>query len=142
MRVLSGVAAAVLALAAVSGPVVGSGAGSAAANAAPESQQIASGTAGAFRVVVTATKGDDNPPTAGVLVEGFQRTGDGWQSVGTLPVGDEFFWFVVTSTGGICDFSVADAPAPTTTIRLNLSQSAKCAPAETFRVDNGKLVRG
>lgn len=138
MRVLSGVAAAVLALAAVSS----SAAGSATANAAPESQQIASGTAGDFRFVVTATKGEENPPTAGVLVEGFQRTGDGWKSVGTQPVGEEFFWFVVTSKGGVCDFSVADAPTPTTTIKVNISQSVECAPAETFRVDNGKLVRG
>lgn len=138
MRVLSGVAAAVLALAVVSGPVMGP----AAANAEPESQQIASGTAGDFRVVVTATKGDDNPPTATVLVEGFQRSGDGWKSAGTMPVGDELFWFVVTTKGGVCDFSVADAPTQVMTIKLNLSPSLGCAPAETFRVANGTLVRG
>lgn len=140
MRVLSGVAAAVLALAAVSS----STAGSAAANAAAESQQIASGTAGDFRVVVTATKGDQNPPTADVIVEGFQRKGDSWQSVGSEPVGSEssWFWPVVTGTGGICEFSVADAPEPATTIRVSISPSIGCAPAETFRVDDGKLVRG
>lgn len=138
MRVHTGVAAAVLALAAVPGLL----AGSAPANAAPESLQIATGTAGDFKVVVTATKGAQNPPTASVSVEGFQRQGDGWKSIGTQPVGDAWFWFVVTSQGGICDFSVADAPKPTTTIKVNLGQSLKCAPAETFHVDNGRLVRG
>jgi hypothetical protein len=138
MRVLSGVAAAVLSLAAVSGLL----AGSAPANAAPESQQIATGTAGDFKVVVTATKGADNPPTASVSVEGFQRKGNDWQSIGSQPVGDDWFWFVVTDKGGICDFSVSDVPEATTTIEVSLSPSAECAPAETFHADNGRLVRG
>jgi hypothetical protein len=138
MRVLSGVAAAVLALAAVTS----SAAGPAAANAAPESQQIATGTVGDYRFVVTATKGDDNPPTAAVVIEAFQRRGGTWQSLGSQPVGDELFWFVVTTKGGVCDFSVADAPQPTTTIKVNISQSIECGPAETFHVDNGTLVRG
>jgi hypothetical protein len=138
MRVLSGVAAAVLALAAVPGLL----AGSVAANAAPESQQIATGTAGDFKVVVTATKGTENPPTASVRVEGFQRSGDDWKSIGSQPVGDEWFWFVVTGKGGICDISVADAPEATTTIKTNLGQSLGCSSAETFHVDNGRLVRG
>jgi hypothetical protein len=140
MRVLSGVAAAVLALAAVPGLL----AGSAPANAAPEIQRIATGTAGDFKVVVTATKGPtaEKPPTASVSVEGFQRKGDGWQSIGSQPVGNEWFWFVVTDKGGICDFSVADVPEATTTIKVSISPSAECAPAETFHADNGRLVRG
>jgi hypothetical protein len=138
MRVLSGVAAAVLSLAAVSGLL----AGSAPANAAPESQQIATGTAGDFKVVVTATKGADNPPTASVSVEGFQRKGNAWQSIGSQPVGDDWFWFVVTDKGGLCDFSVSDVPEATTTIKVSISPSAECAPAETFHADNGRLVRG
>ncbi|GAB3400252.1 hypothetical protein [Flindersiella endophytica] len=138
MRVLSGVAAAVLALAAVPGLL----AGSVPANAAPESRQIATGTAGDFKVVVTATKGAENPPTAAVTVEGFERSGDSWKSVGSQPVGDEWFWFVVTDKGGICDFSVADTPEATTSIKVNVSSSVECAPAETFHVDNGRLVHG
>jgi hypothetical protein len=138
MRVLSGVAAAVLAVAAVPGLL----AGSVPANAAPESQEIATGTAGDFKVVVTATKGAANPPTAKVSVEGFQRSGGTWKSVGSQPVGTDWFWFVVTDKGGICDFSVADAPEATTTIKVSISPSADCAPAETFKVDNGHLVRG
>lgn len=138
MRVLSGVAAAVLALAAVPGLL----AGSVPANAAPESRQIATGQAGDFKVVVTATKGAENPPTATLTVEGFQRSAQGWKSVGTQPVGNDWFWFVVTDTGGICDFSVSELPEATTTIKARLSSSIECGPAETFHVDNGRLVRG
>jgi hypothetical protein len=138
---LLGLAAVLLATAATASVPTGAQAGAA------ESKQLAEGSANDFRAVVTAQRGSaaagGEPPTASATMEGFQRTGDTWTSVGKLPIGDQTWaWFVLTDLGAVCDFAVSDTPRPSVTVKLLYSQSIGCADAASFHVENGKLVEG
>lgn len=111
-----------------------------------ETRQIASATAGDFRVTFTASRepddGSGEPPAATVDVEGSVRAKGAWVSVGTLPVKGTWFWFAVTDVGGVCQVSVGDFPRPYAVIGLSHGQSLGCAPTTSYHVENGRLVVG
>ena len=144
MRVVRTAAiAAVLAVAASAGP----SAADPAARQAPageDHKEIASATAGDFRVVVTADKDDDGSgmPPAEVSVTGFLREDGSWQEIGVVPLEETAFWNTVTGLDGLCEFSVADHPEPTAELRIRFGPSLGCAPMERFHVESGRLVRG
>lgn len=111
-----------------------------------EKRELASGTAGTFRLTVTATMkpSNDGMPTATLTAAGFQLRDGTWTPIGRLPVpGQEaWFWNVVTDLGGVCEFSVGDTPRPTAIVGINGGQALGCAPIAKFHVEDGKLVAG
>lgn len=141
-RRLVGLSVVVLATALVASAPTGAQAGG------PATKAIAEGSANDFRAVVTAVQGlppveEGSPPIAMANVEGFQRVGDKWTSVGQVKIGDDpWFWFVLTDIGGVCEFSVADTPRREVTVKLLVTPSVECAEVASYHVENGKLVEG
>lgn len=115
--------------------------------AKPETKQIAEAEVNDFRATITATQvasaEQGAPPSATATVRGFQRVGDTWTSVGSLPIGDEpWFWFVLTDLGAVCDIAVSDTPRPAVSVKLLVTPSVECAEVASYHVENGKLVEG
>lgn len=115
--------------------------------AKPVTKELATGEANDFRATITATQvasaEQGAPPNATATVEGFQRSGDTWASVGTVPVGAEpWFWFVLSDFGAVCEFAVSDTPRPEVSVKLLVTPSVGCAEVARYQVENGKLVEG
>lgn len=85
-------AAGVLATVAVAGA-----AGASQHNTSPQHRQIGAAELSGFKVVLTATRGAGQPPTATVTAAGYQRSGAGWKLIAVKRIGapNQWFWFAV-----------------------------------------------
>jgi len=85
-------AAGLLATVAVAGA-----AGASQHNAGPQHRQIGAAELSGFKVILTATRGTGQPPTATVTAAGYQRSGAGWKLIAVKRIGapDQWFWFAV-----------------------------------------------
>ena len=63
----------------------------------PQRRQLAEATLSNFRVVLTATRGPGNPPSATVTATGFRRSHGHWHVISTRRIGrvNGWFWFSV-----------------------------------------------
>src|SRR5215472_321155 len=66
-------------------------------HASPQHRQIGAAELSGFKVVLTATRGTGQPPTATVTAAGFQRSGAGWKLIAVNRIGapGQWFWFAV-----------------------------------------------
>ena len=85
-------AAGLLATVAVAGA-----AGASQHNASPQHRQIGVAELSGFKVILTATRGTGQPPTATVTAAGYQRSGAGWKLIAVKRIGapNQWFWFAV-----------------------------------------------
>ena len=85
-------AAGLLATVAVAGA-----AGASQHNASPQHRQIGAAELSGFKVILTATRGTGQPPTATVTAAGYQRSGAGWKLIAVKRIGapNQWFWFAV-----------------------------------------------
>jgi hypothetical protein len=65
--------------------------------AGPQHRQIGAAELSGFRVVLTATRGPGQPPSATVTAAGYRRSGAGWQLIAVKRIGapGQWFWFAV-----------------------------------------------
>ena len=63
----------------------------------PQRRQLAETTLSSFRVVLTATRGPGNPPSATVTAAGFRQSRGHWHLISTRRIGrvNGWFWFSV-----------------------------------------------
>ena len=66
-------------------------------SASPQHRQIGAAELSGFKVVLTATRGRGQPPTATVTAAGYQRSGAGWKLIAVKRIGapNQWFWFAV-----------------------------------------------
>src|SRR5215467_13680969 len=66
-------------------------------HASPQHRQIGVAELSGFKVVLTATRGTGQPPTASVTAAGYQRSGAGWKLIAVKRIGapNQWFWFAV-----------------------------------------------
>ena len=66
-------------------------------NASPQHRQIGAAQLSGFKVVLTATRGPGQPPTATVTAAGYQRSGAGWKLIAVKRIGapNQWFWHAV-----------------------------------------------
>jgi hypothetical protein len=85
-------AAGLLATVAVAGA-----AGASQHNASPQHRQIGAAELSGFKVILTATRGAGQPPTATVTAAGYERSGTGWKLIAVKRIGapNQWFWFAV-----------------------------------------------
>ena len=62
-------------------------------NASPQHRQIGVAELTGFKVVLTATRGTGQPPTATVTAAGYQRSGTGWKLIAVKRIGAAHSWF-------------------------------------------------
>src|SRR5215467_5161351 len=66
-------------------------------HASPQHRQIGVAELSGLKVVLTATRGTGQPPTATVTAAGYQRSGAGWKLIAVKRIGapNQWFWFAV-----------------------------------------------
>jgi len=139
------------------------GTGTAAAGAAPaeaqaESRRIAEATLGQdLRVIVTATRSTRDRYAASVDLAVHRFSGGAWHQTSRIRVGqaDGWFWYSLTGSTPVCEFSVKDYPRrpgqphddhtvdPTPqriTLSLGVTPSIGCSPVHRYHLDGDRVV--
>ena len=102
---------------------VAGAAGASQHNASPQHRQIGAAELSGFKVVLTATRGAGQPPTATVTAAGYQRSGAGWKLIAVKRIGapNQWFWFGVdTCSLNITQFQGVSPVQNTDSIKVSL----------------------
>lgn len=102
---------------------VAGAAGASQHNASPQHRQIGAAQLSGFKVVLTATRGPGQPPTATVTAAGYQRSGAGWKLIAVKRIGapNQWFWFAVdTCSLNITQFQGVSPVQNTDSIKVSL----------------------
>jgi len=102
---------------------VAGAAGASQHNTSPRHRQIGAAELSGFKVVLTATRGAGQPPTATVTAAGYQRSGAGWKLIAVKRVGapNQWFWFAVdTCSLNITQFQGVSPVQNTDSIKVSL----------------------
>jgi hypothetical protein len=109
---------------------------------ARETKQIASSVLGEdVKFTLTAVRSTSDPLAASVRLKVYMERGGAWTLSDQILVGeaDGWFWFPLTGSGAVCEFSTASTnPAPVA-VSLLISPSIGCSPTERFEARNGRL---
>ena len=92
-------------------------------NPSPRHRQIGAGQLSGFKVVLTATRGPGQPPTATVTAAGYQRSGAGWKLIAVKRIGapNQWFWHAVdTCSLNITQFTGVSPVQNVDSIRVSL----------------------
>jgi hypothetical protein len=93
------------------------------ASPSPQHRQIGAAELSGFKVVLTATRGTGQPPTATVTAAGYQRSGAGWKLIAVKRIGapNQWFWFAVdTCSLNITQFKGVSPVQNVDSIRVSL----------------------
>ena len=92
-------------------------------SASPQHRQIGAAELSGFKVVLTATRGTGQPPTATVTAAGYQRSGAGWKLIAVKRIGapNQWFWHAVdTCSLNITQFTGVSPVQNVDSIRVSL----------------------
>jgi hypothetical protein len=136
-------AVATLLTAAVLG-AAGAGASSAGA-AAPQTRQIASSVLGSdYKVTLTALRSTQDENAASVRLQVYTQSGGAWKESDRVTVGDVdgWFWYPLTGSGAVCEFSTASTDPAPLTVSLLITPSIGCSEATHYEVKEGRVFAG
>lgn len=121
----------------------GTGAGASnAETAAQQTRQIASSVLGTdYKITLTAQRSTGDEYAASVLLQVYTRAGGAWKESGRVTVGDVdgWFWYPLTGTGAVCQFSTAGTEPAPLTVSLLLTPSLGCSQPTDFVVKQGRV---
>ncbi|MBA2811162.1 hypothetical protein E0500_028105 [Streptomyces sp. KM273126] len=125
----------------------GTGAGASNANAntdadARQTRQIASSVLGTdYKITLTAQRSAEDEYAASVLLQVYTRAGGAWKESDRVTVGDVngWFWYPLTGTGAVCQFSTAGTEPAPLTVSLLLTPSLGCSQPTDFVVKQGRV---
>jgi hypothetical protein len=92
-------------------------------SASPQHRQIGAAELSGFKVVLTATRGPGQPPTATVTAAGYRRSGAGWKLIAVKRIGaaNQWFWYAVdTCSLDITQFKGVSPVRNTDSVRVSL----------------------
>ncbi|GAB7110306.1 hypothetical protein JCM4814A_86210 [Streptomyces phaeofaciens JCM 4814] len=134
-------AAALAALAATTLTVADAGASPAAA-AAPQKRQIASSVLGTdYKITLTALRSTEDRYAASVRLQVYKKVGGAWKESDRVTVGDVggWFWYPLTGSGAVCQFSTAGTEPAPLTVSLLLTPSLGCSEPAHYVVKQGRV---
>ncbi|MFD6307597.1 hypothetical protein ACFWFF_31835, partial [Streptomyces sp. NPDC060223] len=109
----------------------GAGASSAGTSApAQQTKQIASSALGSdYKITLTALQSPEDQYAATVELQVYEQSGGAWKETDLVTVGDVngWFWFPVTGSGAICEFSTASTEPAPLTVSLLVTPSIGCS---------------
>lgn len=111
----------------------------------PETRTIATSTLGSdFRVTLTAVRSAQDDLAATVKLATYTMDRGHWKLQDTERVGkkDSWFWFPLTGSGAVCEFSTSSKAPQRIKVQLLVTPSIGCSPAHKFKLKDGKIVAG
>ncbi|MER6015923.1 hypothetical protein [Streptomyces bluensis] len=121
----------------------GTGAGASNAEAAAQqTRQIASSVLGTdYKITLTAQRSAEDEYAASLLLQVYTRAGGAWKESDRVTVGDVdgWFWYPLTGTGAVCQFSTAGTEPAPLTVSLLLTPSLGCSQPTDFVVKQGRV---
>ncbi|MEU5533716.1 hypothetical protein [Streptomyces sp. NPDC020362] len=136
-------AAGTLLMAAVLG-AAGAGASNA-DTAAPRTKLIASSVLGSdYKVTLTALRSTEDRLAASVRLQVYQQTDGIWKESDRVTVGevDGWFWYPLTGSGAVCEFSTASTEPAPLTVSLQITPSIGCSGPAHYVVKQGRVFAG
>ncbi|MFE5812728.1 hypothetical protein ACFQ6S_04795 [Streptomyces sp. NPDC056479] len=136
-------AAVTLAMAAVLGTATAST--SSAGTAAPQKRQIASSVLGSdYKITLTALRSTQDEYAASVRLQVYTQSGGAWKESDRVTVGevDGWFWYPLTGSGAVCDFSTASTEPAPLTVSLLITPSIGCSDPTHYVVKEGRVFAG
>ncbi|MFI1760745.1 hypothetical protein ACH41H_01525 [Streptomyces sp. NPDC020800] len=136
-------AAGTLLMAAVLG-AAGAGASNA-DSAAPKTKLIASSVLGSdYKITLTALRSTGDQLAASVRLQVYKQTDGGWKESDRVTVGDVdgWFWYPLTGSGAVCEFSTAGTEPAPLTVSLQITPSIGCSEPAHYVVKQGRVFAG
>lgn len=143
-RTRRGTTAALAVLTAAALGAAGAGASNAGA-AAPQQRQIASSVLGTdHRITLTALRSAEDGYAASVRLQVYTRSDGAWRESDRVTVGDVdgWFWYPLTGTGAVCQFSTASTEPAPLTVSLLVTPSIGCSDPVHYVVKEGRVYAG
>ncbi|MFI1731046.1 hypothetical protein ACH40E_17795 [Streptomyces acidicola] len=109
---------------------------------AQQTRQIASSVLGTdYKITLTAQRSTEDEYAASVLLQVYTRAGGAWKESDRVTVGDVngWFWYPLTGTGAVCQFSTAGTEPAPLTVSLLLTPSLGCSQPTDFVVKQGRV---
>ncbi|MFF7161865.1 hypothetical protein ACFZBP_10905 [Streptomyces sp. NPDC008086] len=122
----------------------GAGASSA-GTAAPQTRQIASSQLGTdYKVTLTALRSTQDEYAASVRLQVYTQSNGAWKESDRVTVGDVdgWFWYPLTGSGAVCEFSTASTEPAPLTVSLLRTPSLGCSDPTHFVVKEGRVYAG
>jgi hypothetical protein len=113
-----------------------------AAAAAPRTQVIASSVLGGdYKVTLTALRSARDQYAASVRLQVYTHTGGAWKESDQVTVGDAdgWFWYPLTGSGAVCEFSTASTEPAPLTVSLLVTPSIGCSDPAHYVVRQGRV---
>ncbi|MFG2603287.1 hypothetical protein ACGFT2_07040 [Streptomyces sp. NPDC048514] len=121
------------------------GVAGAAPSAAPQARTIASSVLGSdYKVTLTALRSAQEPTAASVRLQVFTHAGGTWKESDRVTVGETggWFWYPLTGSGAVCEFSTASTEPAPLTVSLLVTPSIGCSEPAHYVVQKGRLYAG
>ncbi|MFF8726825.1 hypothetical protein ACF073_10070 [Streptomyces sp. NPDC015171] len=118
---------------------------SSAGTAAPRTRTIASSVLGTdYKITLTAVRSTADPTAASVRLQVYTHTGGAWTESDRVTVGevDGWFWYPLTGSGAVCDFSTASTEPAPLTVSLLITPSIGCSEPTHYVVKQGRVFAG
>lgn len=116
-----------------------------AGTAAPRTQVIASSVLGSdYKVTLTAVRSTGDQYAASVRLQVYTHTKGAWKESDRVTVGavDGWFWYPLTGSGAVCDFSTASTDPAPLTVSLLITPSIGCSEPAHYVVKQGRVFAG
>jgi hypothetical protein len=113
--------------------------------AAPQARTIASSVLGSdYKVTLTALRSAQDQTAASVRLQVYTHTGGAWKESDRVTVGDAggWFWYPLTGSGAVCEFSTASTEPAPLTVSLLITPSIGCSEPAHYVVKEGKVFAG
>ncbi|MFI9808595.1 hypothetical protein ACIHEJ_30255 [Streptomyces sp. NPDC052301] len=118
---------------------------SGAGTAAPRTRLIASSALGSdYKVTLTALRSAQDPYAASVRLQVYTHTKGAWKESDRVTVGeaDGWFWYPLTGSGAVCEFSTASTEPAPLSVSLLITPSIGCSRPTHYVVKQGKVFAG
>ncbi|TVL90140.1 hypothetical protein [Streptomyces sp. SAJ15] len=110
-----------------------------------QTRQIASSTLGTdLQVTLTAVRSASDPYAATVRLATYTQADGRWRlrDQETVGAADGWFWFPLTGSQAVCQFSTASAPPQPIAVSLLITPSIGCSPTHRYHLRDGEIVPG
>lgn len=113
--------------------------------AAPKTRLIASSVLGSdYKVTLTALRSAEDQYAASVRLQVYRHTDGAWKESDRVTVGDVngWFWYPLTGSGAVCEFSTASTEPAPLTVSLLVTPSIGCSDPAHYVVKQGRIFAG
>ncbi|MEV6940454.1 hypothetical protein AB0N07_00180 [Streptomyces sp. NPDC051172] len=113
--------------------------------AAPQTQQIASSVLGSdYKITLTALRLSQDEYAASVRLQVYTHDSGKWKESDRVTVGkvDGWFWYPLTGSQSVCEFSTASMEPAPLTVSLLITPSIGCSEPAHYVVKQGRVYAG